>query len=139
MPNLDRVIPPVAREGLLPEPEMRLCYFDERFTPALAAMELDWPEAAEGGTDRLWLLPGGLHLIGPAPIRFGVLIQRVDERHYTVLLVWDELSLRWSALSREELKGTGLAVVLAALKSDLCAILDQPVTPASDDKIRRAA
>ena len=70
----------------LPVPEIVRCYFDRTFEPHLPAMCLHW---RNGRPERLWELPEGLTLMGPAPERFGVSIQRAGRDAYRIRLLWD--------------------------------------------------
>jgi hypothetical protein len=111
-----------------PEPEVISCYFDASFTPRLAAMCLRWPQDDEATTQAcLWRLPEKVRLIDTLPERFGVRIQRVGDDVYDVALVWNRISLCWSAVPRRDLLNTSLGAVLAALGTDLDHLLAQPV------------
>jgi hypothetical protein len=112
----------------LPEPEVVSCYFDDGFTPRLAAMCLRWPDDDEATTQAcLWRLPEDVRLLDVLPQRFGVRIQRVDTDAYDVALVWNHLSLCWSSLPRHEVVNSSLGQVLRALGTDLGNLLAQPV------------
>lgn len=108
-----------------PEPDLLSCYFDEAFTPHLAAMRLRWPQAAE---DRLWRLPQGVCLSGPPPERLGVNLQRLAPNTYALCLVWDEKGFRWASLTAAELITGDLCVLLEAIGTDLRGWLTQPVS-----------
>jgi hypothetical protein len=110
-------------DGPLPEPEVIGCYFDDGFTPPLAAMLLSWP----GARAREWDLPGGVCRHGPPPVRFGLQVRRLTADRYTVRLVWDDDCFQWSGLARAELASGILPLVLAALGSDLAALTEQPI------------
>jgi hypothetical protein len=110
----------------LPEPEVLGCYFDDGFSPHLAAMRLRWP-ASVAQTDGLaWSLPGSLCL-PRLPNVFGLRIQRWDVDAYATCLLWGTTRACWPALTRTELLGCALKPVLAALGSDLRYYLDQQV------------
>jgi hypothetical protein len=111
----------------LPAPEVIRCYFDEGFQPHLPAMLLRWKALSGGRPERLWYLPEGICLEGPAPERFGITIQRQDADAYTVRLLWNQSRLSWSALTRVQLLTSALAPLLKALDTDLRYLLDQPV------------
>jgi hypothetical protein len=108
----------------LPTPEVVRCYFDDTFEPHLPAMCLRW-----GGDrgERLWDLPGGVTLVGPAPERFGVSVQRAGQDTYRVRLLWDDSCFVWKAVRRVQLLTSAFAPLLGALGTDLCSLLDQPV------------
>src|SRR5205823_6470890 len=123
------------RGRMLAEPEVRACEFDEAFHPGLGVMNLCWPEE---GIERSWLLPGRVILTGAPPARFGISIQRWDSDHYAVCLQWNETSLSWSSLSRADLTTTCLVDLLAAIRTDLHYLLDQPINR-SPRTLRNAA
>lgn len=108
----------------LPVPEVVRCYFDETFEPHLPAMCLRWCGVT---TERLWELPEGVTLMGPAPERFGVSIERVGRDAYRVRLLWDNSSFVWQSARRVQLLTSALAPVLRAIGTDLWYLLDQPV------------
>lgn len=109
----------------LPTPEVVRCYFDDAFDPHLPAMHLRWGQT--GRPERLWELPEGVCLVGPAPQRFGVNIQRQGPDSYSVRLLWDRTCLNWLSLTRVQLLTSALAPLLGALGTDLWYLLDQPV------------
>jgi len=55
-------------------PEVVRCYFDTTVQPHIAAMKLRWDPDAPGVGDRVWHLPDGVSVKGPAPEHFGVTI-----------------------------------------------------------------
>lgn len=97
-------------------------YLDEAFDPRCAVMVLRW----EGGGDRLWELPEGLCVTGPAPCKFGLSARRLDADRYAVRLLWDRTTLSWDGATRAELLGCCLGPLLAAVGLDLWSLLDQP-------------
>ena len=122
---------PKVRQGevgmrTLPEPEVLGCYFDDGFSPHLAAMRLRWPDALAQADGPTWSLPGSLcqHAL---PNPFGLRIQRWDVDAYATCLLWGATRVCWQGLTRAELLASALAPVLAALGSDLRYYLDQPV------------
>ena len=124
----------------LPTPEVVRCYFDEAFDPHLPAMHLRWGQT--GRPERLWELPEGVCLVGPAPQRFGVSIRRQSSDAYAVRLLWDGTCLNWLSLTRVQLLTSSLAPLLGALGTDLWYLLDQPVTGPGQPPtpaVRRAA
>jgi hypothetical protein len=114
----------------LPEPEVLYCYFTAGFSPPLSAMALRWPDEALSETSE-WLLPAGTRLIGPAPRRFGVSIQRWADDAFTVCLVWDSACFRWPALTQLQLLTSDLAAVLRAMGTDVQYLLRQPIVPSA--------
>jgi hypothetical protein len=113
----------------LPSPEVVRCYFDDNFQPQLPAMCLRWQPDDLAGSERLWELPGNVCLVGPAPQRFGVSIERRGSDVYAVRLLWDHTCLSWTALTRAEVLCTSLAPLLATLGTDLWCLLEQPINP----------
>jgi hypothetical protein len=110
----------------LPKPKVLRCYFDEAFEPHLPAMALRW-DAADVPAERLWELPEGVNLLGSAPQRFGVSIQRRAADCYCVRMLWDRTCFTWHALSRLQLLTSALSPLLGSLGTDLWYLLDQPV------------
>ncbi len=119
----------------LPEPQVLRCYFDDGFEPHLPAMRLRWPTT--GPVERLWELPDGVCLVGPAPERFGVSIQRRDRDIYAVRLLWNQTCFTWSTLTRVQLLTSSLSPLLGVMGTDLWCLLDQPVS--SETGLPRAA
>jgi hypothetical protein len=111
----------------LPAPEVMDCSVDDRFDPRLRTMRLRWSGHDIGRTERLWDLPEGVSVVGPAPERFGVTIQRRELDHYAVRLVWNHTCFSWASLGRVQLLTSALAPLLRAIGSDLHVLLDQPV------------
>jgi hypothetical protein len=120
----------------LSAPEVVRSYVDDSFRPRLPIFCLRWE--AEGNTERLWELPEGVTVLGPAPTRFGLSVQRLDSGSYAVRLLWDRTYLSWAALSRAELLTCCLSTVLSALGKDLWHLLDQPQAPAARGRFRAA-
>ena len=110
----------------LPEPEVLGCYFDDGFSPHLAAMRLLWPAILAEGETPAWNLPGSVSL-RTLPTAFGLRIQRWEVDAYATCLLWGATRVCWAALTRAELLVSALVPVLTALGSDLCYYLDQPV------------
>jgi hypothetical protein len=108
----------------LPAPQVLRCYFDDNFTPPLPAMCLRWAADVEGP----WDLPEDVSFIGPAPQQFGVTIERRAPDTYAVRLLWDRTFFSWQALTRSQLLGSALALLLGAMGTDLWYLLDQPVS-----------
>jgi hypothetical protein len=78
-----------------------------------------------GGAERLWELPEGLCVTGPAPGKLGLSVRRRDGDRYAVRLLWDRTTLAWEDVSKVELLGCCLGPLLAALGLDLWAMLDR--------------
>ena len=112
----------------LAEPEVLKCYFDDTFQPHLPAMWLRWRGDPGGPAERLWYLPEGVCLMGPAPEHFGVNIHRRADDAYSVRLVWNKTRLSWPAVKRVELLTSALAPLLEAMGTSLRFLLDQPVS-----------
>jgi hypothetical protein len=111
----------------LPEPDIVSCYFDAGFQPHLLAMCLEWKDSAETCRPRRWSLPMGVSITAPAPMRFGIDIQRQDINDYAVRMLWNQTHLGWPSLSRSQLLESSLFHLLAAMGTDLHYLLDQPV------------
>jgi hypothetical protein len=122
----------------LPEPEMLGCFFDEGFSPSLPVMRLRWLSTSFRRR-RIWRLPAGLRITGPAPQRFGITIHRVSTNEYDVCLVWDATRLCLSAVARSSLTASSLPLFLRAMGTDLDYLLDQPVLPNRQTLVRDAA
>ena len=58
----------------------------------LPVMELRWAQPPRGQAERLWELPEGVCIVGPAPARFGFSFRRLDEGDFAVRLLWDGYS-----------------------------------------------
>jgi len=112
----------------LPEPEVTRCYFEDAYEPHLPAMSLRWDTHSPGWSERLWYLPEGVCLVGPAPERFGLTIQRRATDSYSIRLLWDRTCLQWVELSRMQILTSALRPLLAAMGTDLWYLLDQPVS-----------
>jgi hypothetical protein len=112
----------------LAEPEVLKCYFDEGFQPHLPAMRLRWRVDRGGPSERIWYLPDGVCLMGPAPEQFGVNIHRRAVDAYTIRLVWNKTRLSWPSLKRMEIMTSALAPLLEAMGTNLSFLLDQPVS-----------
>jgi hypothetical protein len=110
----------------LPAPQVVRCYFDDGFQPRLAAMDLRWDPEVMKPAERLWYLPEGVCMVGPAPERFGISVTRRDTDSYAVRVLWDRTGLTWRSLTRAQLLTSALAPLLATLGTDLQSLLDQP-------------
>lgn len=111
----------------LPLPKVVRCFFDKRFQPHLPAMELEWDPEAHAVADRTWYLPSGVLIHGPAPTRFGVVLERTDKDGYSVRLLWNDVCMTWSNLRKVHILTSGVSLILRALDTDLWYILDQPI------------
>ena len=114
------------------------CFFDEGFSPPLAAMRLRWPltTSQSKGT---WHFPAGWQSVGPAPEFFGLHVCRLGPNKYHVSLLWNEARCCWPALSRAELEASSLSWFLPAIGTDLNYLLDQPIASAPIALMRAAA
>ena len=108
----------------LPKPEVERCFFEHSFDPPLPAMELCW--GADHG-QFAWHLPEGVMLKGAAPTRFGITIRRCTSEEYQVRVLWNNLCLSWSSLTRTQIMASSLSI-LNALGTDLWYLLNQPIT-----------
>ncbi len=120
----------------LSAPEVIRSYVDRSQEPHLPVLCLHWEY--EGNAERLWDLPEGVSILGPAPTRFGVGIQRVAAETYSARLLWDHTMLSWPSLSRAQLLMSCLSPLLGALGTDLWHLLDQPVVAAGRFRLRAA-
>jgi hypothetical protein len=111
----------------LNEPQVVDCSFEDVFQPRLAVMDLDWQGDAAAVQPRRWDLPEGISLEGPAPVRFGIFVQRYDLNRYAVRLVWNRTQLAWGSLTRWQLQNCCLGLLLATMRTDFQELLDQPV------------
>lgn len=107
----------------LTTPEVLGCYFDIGFMPPVAAMLLRWKDT---GQPRTWRLPDGETFTAVPPSRFGIRVRRQADNAYNLTLVWDSLYRQWFSLRREELLGSAVEPVLAALGTQLSYLLEQP-------------
>jgi hypothetical protein len=123
----------------LPAPEILRSEFEEAFTYNLQALRLRWNTAGLGDRERLWELPEGVMLCGPAPQRFGVHVQRLAADGYAVRLLWDRSCFYWPSLRRVQLLSSAIGPLLAAVGKDLRALLDQPIQSPSAASRRLAA
>lgn len=110
------------------EPEVLTCYFDDGFNPPLAAMRLRW-HSEPFVRDRLWLLPGGVQIVGPAPQSFGLAIRRSGFDEYHVCLLWSDARFSWPALRRAHLQASSLGAFLQSIGTELAYLLQQPIMP----------
>jgi hypothetical protein len=121
----------VAKEVLsmnvLPAPKVVRCYFANQFQPHLPAMELAWDLDTPGVAERNWFFPEHLSIRGPAPERFGTVIQRMGPDQYSVRTCWNDVCLTWRNLRRVDIMTSALALVLQALGTDLWQVLEQPI------------
>jgi hypothetical protein len=111
----------------LPAPAVVRSYFDDGFDPHLPAVCLRWGDEEAETPQRLWELPEGVSVCGPAPRQFGLSVRRLRADSYHVRVLWDRSHFVWPALGRLQLLGSSLAPLLAALGNDLWHLLDQPV------------
>jgi hypothetical protein len=109
----------------LPVPEVLRSYFDEGFHPPLPAMWLRWKSSEQAPGERIWYLPEGVTIVGPAPERFGISVQRHRPDVFSVRLIWDRTTLSWSSLTRTQLMTCALEPLLRVLGTDLQHLLEQ--------------
>ena len=88
---------PGSRMSNFLEPDVLGCFFDEGFSPPLAAMRLRWLSNSFRSR-RTWHFPVGMHCVGPAPEFFGIHISRRGANKYHVSLLWDEVRCCWPEL-----------------------------------------
>jgi hypothetical protein len=112
---------------LLPKPEVVRCYFDESSEPHLPAMELAWDADTPGLRDSVWRLPDNLNLRGGPPNRFGVTVERRGPNVYRLRVLWNQMSLDFERLTRQQILASSLSPLLAALGTDVVYLLDQPI------------
>jgi hypothetical protein len=113
--------------ALLSEPQIISCDHEDIFQPQSSVMMIDWRDDPRAARPRVWDLPGGIMVCSPAPVRFGLFIQRRDVDHYAVRLIWNHMSLSWQGLERRQLQDCCLHSLLAAIGTDLEYLLEQPV------------
>jgi hypothetical protein len=114
----------------LPRVEILRCFFDESVEPHLSAMLLRWDIEFPGLADSVWRLPENVTLEGAPPSRFGITIERQGKNSFRVRVLWNQLSLIWDRLSRNQIINSSLAPILKALGTDLWYLLEQPVPEA---------
>jgi hypothetical protein len=119
----------------LPSPDVIRSYYDEAFHPHQPALCLDWGSEP---LDRVWQLPEGISLSGPAPRRFGISIRRHGADAFQVRLLWDETRFHWSSVSRAQVMGCCLPALLEALGTDPWHLLDQPERSSGPRRLRAA-
>jgi hypothetical protein len=117
-------------ECSLPEPEVLGCAFDDRSHSGHPVLRLDWGVGAALERRRSWHLPQGLSLSGPPPTCFAFSILRHGPDAYDVQILWDQVSVVWTAVSRREIEGSSLRMLMVAVGTDLNYLLNQPILPA---------
>lgn len=113
--------------NLLHPPKVVRCFFSQQFQPHLPAMELEWDLNTPGVAESTWFFPEHVAIKGPAPVRFGVIVQRLGQDQYSVRLLWNDVCMTWGNLRRVQIMTSSLALVLQALGTDLWHLLDQPI------------
>jgi hypothetical protein len=111
----------------LPKPEVIRQGMDHAQTTSVPALWLRWNHDSPTTAEKIWYLPKDLCLTGPAPERFGVMIQRRGDDSYELRVVWNEMSLAWHSLRRVQILSSALNPLLRALGKDLWQMLVQPV------------
>jgi hypothetical protein len=109
----------------LPAPEVVRCYRQKAVGTQLPVMALHWPCDDPVGGEQSWNLPEGTSIHGPPPRLFGLRLLRGRGASYSLRLVWDRTTLAWDGLSRDQILGSCLRPLLAALGADLWHLLDQ--------------
>ncbi len=110
----------------LPAPAVVESYLDNSRQPPLQVWRLHWDPDTFGRAERCWYLPRHLTLKGQAPERFGLSLLRRDADSYAVHLLWNEMSLNWTNLTRVQLLTSALSPLSRALGLDLWQLLNQP-------------
>jgi hypothetical protein len=110
----------------LPAGEVIRQYLDDSFDPATPVWVLHW-ETGHGPAERMWELPEGICFIGPPPRLLGVRLRRQAEDSYSMRLLWENTQLSWPALTRVEVLGSCLSILLRALGLDLWSMLERPL------------
>lgn len=121
--------PSMLREGT---PEIIGCETislraDEPFQHELGVLHLKWNGSHRACHSRIWTLPLGSTIDGPAPDCFGIRILRIAGDQYSLHLIWNRTGFAWSDLTRDEIGRTSLRDILDSLGTDLNSLLDQPV------------
>jgi hypothetical protein len=111
----------------LPKPVVVESYVETAYPPPLPALRLYWDPEKTGTAERSWFLPRHLTLKGPAPERFGLSIVRGHGDSYSARLLWNDLYLHWTALTRVQLLTSALSPLLRVLGQDVWQLLNQPV------------
>jgi hypothetical protein len=114
----------------LPRPTILESYVDKRFQPSMPAFRLRW-EPTQGTTERRWYLPQHLTLTGPAPERFGLTVLRRGADSYSASMIWNDMNLTWTDLSRVQLLTSAVTPILRALGQDLWHLLNRPIAGAT--------
>jgi hypothetical protein len=97
----------------------------------LPALRLRWDADSAAMAERTWHLPKHLTLKGPPPVRFGLSLVREPGDAYAARLLWNEMCLSWTGLTRVQLLTSALSPLLRALGQDLWHVLNQPVESAA--------
>lgn len=113
----------------LPRAVVTRHYMDDGFRPSLPAICVDWLHGGIDFTEQVWLLPRGVKLLGPAPVRFGIRLKAVSDDSLDVQLVWNNVHLRWSALTAAELTGCALSSLMKAMGIPLTELVAQELQP----------
>jgi len=110
----------------LPTPAILRRYIDASVEPPLPALEVAWD--AEVG-ERIWELPEGVCVVGPAPRVVGIKVERGPRDGLSVRLRWDRNFFAWDGLTRVQVLTSSLAPLLRALGHDLDRLLGPPAFP----------
>jgi hypothetical protein len=106
----------------LSRPQVIRSYLDESYAPSVPVLCLRWE--ADGQEERLWELPEGMSVLGPAPRLLGFTVHRTKAGHHAARLIWDRTCLSWDALSSADLLTSCLSPLLAAVGIDLWYLLE---------------
>src|SRR4051812_38499440 len=110
----------------LPKAEVVRRYVEESFHRTESVLALRWPGNVSLA-QKLWELPDGVNIVGPAPQTFGFHLQRTAGDAYSLRLQWNRAMLCWTGLSKMQLLTSSLAPLLSALGKDLWSLLEEPV------------
>jgi len=117
----------------LPKPAILESYVERAFQPPMPAWRMRW-EPTQGTTERRWYLPRHLTLTGPAPERFGLTVVRRGTDCYSVSMIWDDINLNWTDLTRVQILTSAFTPILRALGRDLWQLLNQAIDGATADR-----
>ena len=111
----------------LPKPTIVESYLEHDCQPPLPVLRLQWDPDLLGMAERNWYFPRHMTLKGPAPERFGVAITRLATDSYSVRMLWNDMYMNWTGLTRVQLLTSALTPLLRVLDKDIWHFLNQPV------------